>query len=177
MAAGIGQAWNPEWQALARYAADSEHPAAACLRSGRMLVVPGADERLNRALVARFGLHPYTWVFLPLQAAGRPLGTLELGYSETFRPALNEESRANLAAFANQVAIAVHNMQLLRRTDEALARRVAELEKLRSQQPGHQRDPRRAHRAGAHHPRFAGLCSPARKPRSGSVISSSSISA
>jgi serine phosphatase RsbU (regulator of sigma subunit) len=132
MTAGIGQAWNAEWQALARYGADGHHPAAACLRSGRMQVVPGADERLNRALAARFGLDHYTWVYLPLQAAGQPLGTLELGYSETFRLALNEESRANLSAFANQVAIAVHNMQLLRRTDEALARRVTELEKLRS---------------------------------------------
>ena len=73
-----------------------------------------------------------TWVFLPLQAVDRPLGTLELGYSGQFGSVPGQEGRANLAAFGNQVAIAVHNMQLLRRTDEALARRIVELERLRS---------------------------------------------
>ena len=40
---------------------------------------------------------------------------------------MGEESKRTFAAFADQVAIAVHNMQLLRRTDEALARKMAEL--------------------------------------------------
>ncbi|HEX9116722.1 MAG TPA: SpoIIE family protein phosphatase [Anaerolineae bacterium] len=132
MAAGIGQLWSPEWQAQARFPLADEHPAAVCLRSGRMVVTAGSDERLNRGLIARFGLDRYSWVYLPLTAAGRPLGTLELGYSEALHFVPGAEGQADLAAFANQVAIAVHNMQLLRRTDEALARRVAELEKLRS---------------------------------------------
>lgn len=47
-------------------------------------------------------------MFLPLQAVDRPLGTLELGYSGVFGSVPGQEGRANLAAFGNQVAIAVH---------------------------------------------------------------------
>ena len=163
-AAGAGQLWNADWQALHQLAANSDHPAAACLREGRMRVMRGDDERLTggtaraehesgepnpsagvqASSASGSGSGPagghagsaaagqLTWVFLPLQAVGRPLGTLELGYSGLFGSVPDQERRTVLAAFGNQVAIAVHNMQLLRRTDEALARRIVELEKLRN---------------------------------------------
>ncbi len=132
MASGVGRVWNLELQALARYDTGDDHPAVTCLRDDTLRIVAGTDERLNRTLVSRFGLQDYSWAFLPLRAAGQELGTLELGYHGGFRGATSDDSRADLVAFANQVAIAVHNMQLLRLTDEALARRVAELEKLRA---------------------------------------------
>lgn len=132
MAAGVGRPWSREWLEVARYPLAGRHPAASCLRDGRALTVRGTDERLDPAAVARFGLHPFARTFLPLSAAGDQLGTLELGYSGLFRASPAEESRRSAAGFADQVAIAVHNMELLRRTDEALARRVIELEKLRS---------------------------------------------
>ncbi len=168
-AAGAGQLWNADWQVLHHLSANGDHPAAACLREGRMRVMRGSDERLARS-AARPPRSPgssgqassidpdlspsgqagaphggaggyastsasagqLTWVFLPLHAVNRPLGTLELGYSGVFGNVPGQEGRANLAAFGNQVAIAVHNMQLLRRTDEALARRIVELERLRN---------------------------------------------
>ncbi len=74
----------------------------------------------------RFGLHRYVRVFLPLIAGSEPLGTLELGYG-VGRARLSDEHKRTLNTFAEQVAIAVHNMLLLRRTDEALARKLAEL--------------------------------------------------
>lgn len=132
MTAGVGRPWSREWRELARYPLTSRHPAASCLRDNRATTVRGTDERLDPAAVDRLGLHAYVRTFLPLSAAGEQLGTLELGYSGIFRAAPTEESRRSAAAFADQVAIAVHNMELLRRTDEALARRVIELEKLRS---------------------------------------------
>lgn len=127
MAAGVGRPWSPEWQAEAHYALAGPHPAVSCLREQRMLAVRGADERLDLAAAERFGLHTYTRVFLPLHAAGEELGTLELGYASTGRVRLSEGHRRTLGTFADQVAIAVHNMQLLRRTDEALTRKLAEL--------------------------------------------------
>ena len=92
-----------------------------------MRIVRGTDERLDGAAAERFELRRYTRVFLPLRAASEDLGTLELGYAAGARARLGEESKRTFAAFADQVAIAVHNMQLLRRTDEALARKMAEL--------------------------------------------------
>jgi len=127
MAAGVGRPWSPEWQSEARFALESRHPAAACLQDGRMLTVRGTDERLDAAIAERFGLHKHTRIFLPLRAAGEQLGTLELGYAGSARVRLADESKRTFAAFSDQVAIAVHNMQLLRRTDEALARKMAEI--------------------------------------------------
>lgn len=127
MAAGVGRPWSREWQAEARFELDSPYPAVGCLRDQRTLVVRSTDERLDLAVAERFGLHKYTRVFLPLHAAGEQLGTLELGYVSAGRVRLSEEHKRTLAVFADQVAIAVHNMQLLRRTDEALARKMVEL--------------------------------------------------
>jgi serine phosphatase RsbU (regulator of sigma subunit) len=132
MAAGIGRLWNPEWQARARFERTSRHPVVACLAERRMATVRGADPRLDPAVVDRYGLRDYTFAYLPLQAGGSLLGTLELGFPVDNRIARTEEGRRSLLAFADQVAIAVHNVHLLQRTDAALSRRVVELEKLRS---------------------------------------------
>ncbi len=132
MAAGVGRPWSEEWRSLARFALAGRHPAAVCLRDRRLMTARGVDDPQDKALVDRFALHKYGRAFLPLVAAGDGLGALELGYSDAGRLKLTDESRRGLAAFADQVAIAVYNMQLLRRTDAALARRVAELEMLRS---------------------------------------------
>jgi sigma-B regulation protein RsbU (phosphoserine phosphatase) len=128
MAAGVGRPWNPAWQAVAHFDPAGSHPAAACLREDRLMVVRGSDQNLDRAIVEQFGLAGFVRVFLPLQAGGRRLGTLELGFAgHAPRISLAESSKGRLAAFADQVAVAVHNMQLLRRTEQALARKMEEL--------------------------------------------------
>jgi sigma-B regulation protein RsbU (phosphoserine phosphatase) len=127
VAAGVGRPWSAEWRSLKRLERGSSHPAATCLADGRMAVARGSDERLPAAVVDRYNLRGHVMVYLPLLAAGYPLGALELGYAGSLKLALTEENRRSLAAFADQVAIAVHNMQLLRRTDEALARKVEEI--------------------------------------------------
>ena len=92
MTAGVGLAWSAEWQAEARFPLDGRHPAASCLADGRLLAVRGTDERLDAATAERFGLHKYTRIFLPLQAAGEQSGTLELGLRRGRpRPALRGE--------------------------------------------------------------------------------------
>ncbi len=131
MAAAVGRPWSEgrgeDPGEDARLPLSSNHPVASSLRDGRMRIVRGIDEPLDGAAAERFELRRYTRVFLPLRAAGEDLGTLELGYAAGARARLDEESKRTFAAFADQVAIAVHNMQLLRRTDEALARKIAEL--------------------------------------------------
>lgn len=127
MAAGVGRPWSAEWRSLVRLDRSSRHPAMTCLVDGRTAVARGTDERLPVAYANRFALRNHVFVYLPLLAAGQPLGALELGYAGSFKLALSEENRRNLEAFADQVAIAVHNMQLLRRTDEALTRKVEEI--------------------------------------------------
>ena len=135
LAAGVGRPWSQGWGegpgarpgSDARLPLTGSHPAVSALREGRMRIVRGADERTERAAAERFELQKYTRIFLPLRAASEELGTLELGYAAGARVRLGDESKRTFAAFADQAAIAVHNMQLLRRTDEALARKMAEL--------------------------------------------------
>ena len=126
MSAAVGKVITEEWQAQARFPLSGRHPAVAALIEGRTLTARGGEATEDRALVDRFGLHRYVRVFLPLLAGGEPLGTLELGYG-LGRTRLSDEHKRTLSTFADQVAIAVHNMLLLRRTDEALARKLAEL--------------------------------------------------
>jgi serine phosphatase RsbU (regulator of sigma subunit) len=132
MAAGIGRLWKEGSQTRARFQRTGRHPVVACLADRRMLTTRGTDPRLDPGMVDRYGLRDHTLVYLPLQAGGSLLGTLELGYPADNRIARMEEGRRSLQSFGDQVAIAVHNVHLLQQTDEALARRVAELEKLRS---------------------------------------------
>jgi sigma-B regulation protein RsbU (phosphoserine phosphatase) len=126
MAAAVGKTITEEWQAQAHFPLSGRHPAVAALVDGRMLTARGGEASEDRGMVDRFGLHRYVRVFLPLIAGGEPLGTLELGYG-IGRVRLSDQQKRTLSAFADQVAIAVHNMLLLRRTDEALARKLAEL--------------------------------------------------
>ena len=126
MAAAVGKAITEEWQAQAHFPLSGRHPAVTALVEGRTLTARGGEATEDRGLVDRFGLHRYVRVFLPLIAGGEPLGTLELGYG-VGRVRLSDEHKRTLGTFADQVAIAVHNMLLLRRTDEALARKLAEL--------------------------------------------------
>ena len=126
MVAAVGKVVIEEWQAQARFPLSGRHPAVTALMEGRMLTSRGAEDAEDRALHDRFGLHRYLRVFLPLLAGGEPLGTLELGYA-VGRVRISDGYKRTLTEFATQVAIAVHNMLLLRRTDEALTRKMAEL--------------------------------------------------
>ena len=93
------------------------HPAVQALRNH--LLTPARQ-------VTPPGINAY----LPLAAAGRELGVLVLFFAAQ-QAGLSAESRRTLAAFADQVAIAVHNMQLLSQTNEALQEKVHELDTLR----------------------------------------------
>lgn len=97
---------------------DGAHPAIRALE--QLIAVP---VRATTEMPPR--------IFLPLNAAGRELGALELGFQHTHQPQLSPEYRTTLRTFADQVAIAVYNMQLLRSTDEALQVQVKELEAAR----------------------------------------------
>jgi len=126
MAAGVGRAITAEWQSLARFPLAGRHPAVSALQDRRMLTVRASDESQDRTIIDRLGLHKFVRTYLPLHAAGEELGTLELGYASG-RARFGEDHKRTLAAFMDQAAIAVHNMLLLRRTDEALARKTAEI--------------------------------------------------
>ena len=131
MTAGAGQACDPKWQILGRFERTSAHPGAKCLEALKIVTVRGGDCKAHRPIVEPFHLQEHLCVFLPLLAAGGELGTLELGFDRRFKAAVKEKDRRDLVAFADQVAVAVYNVLLLRRTDEALVRRATEMEKLR----------------------------------------------
>lgn len=70
-------------------------------------------------------------VYLPLAAANQPLGVLLLTFESEQGAPLSAENRKILTTFADQVSIAVHNMQLLQRTSERLEEKIREEQALR----------------------------------------------
>lgn len=95
--------------------AEITHPAVRSLRHGELCI------QELRPLQA----------FLPLTAADRPLGVLLLAFEGEQGAALNAEDRKMLVTFADQVAIAVHNLQLLQRTNAELEEKIREEQALR----------------------------------------------
>ncbi len=97
----------------------SNHPAVQALRN-------------NTLTPSRQATPPGMYAYLPLVAGGNQLGVLVLFFGG-LHSGLSAEDRKTLETFADQVAIAVHNMQLLRRTDDALQEKVRQLDALRRQ--------------------------------------------
>jgi serine phosphatase RsbU (regulator of sigma subunit)/uncharacterized protein YigA (DUF484 family) len=99
---------------------DHQQPVTVRSPGDRMMALFPGDSQMRSPLL----------VHLPLYASGSALGLLTLGYSGSL-PVPVDSGMSRLTGLADQVAIAVHNVGLLRRTEDARARRVAELEQLR----------------------------------------------
>ena len=109
---------------------DEPHPVARCLQVWCQGSGSGDSQNRRKPLLERCRRLPgHACVFVPLIAAGDELGVLQLGF-EQGRNHFGSDEMSRIEAFADQVAIAVYNMQLLQRTDESLAKRVQELTKL-----------------------------------------------
>lgn len=74
---------------------------------------------------------PELAAYLPLFAGGMQLGVLALFFAATRQGGFSQEDRKTLVTFADQVAIAVYNQQLLNRTDDALQEQLRQVEALR----------------------------------------------
>jgi signal transduction histidine kinase len=96
----------------------ASHPAVMALQSGGFTPV-------------RPSTPPELRAYLPLSAGGAQLGVLALFFAAARQGGFSQDDRKMLSTFADQVAIAVHNLQLLRRTDEALQEKVRQLEVMR----------------------------------------------
>lgn len=94
---------------------DVMHPVVKSLWHGEQYV---SEPRLMQA-------------YLPLTAADRPLGVLLLEFTGEHAAAFNVEERKMLVTFADQVAIAVHNLQLLQRTNAELEEKIRDEQRLR----------------------------------------------
>lgn len=113
-----------------------DHPAARCASAalGRVQTDTPDHKFARNSIpfyrVDRDGAPQHVRVFLPLLAQQRCLGVLMVGYEKVRGVHFTQDDLETLEAFADQAAIAVYNMQLLKRTDDALNQRVVELEKL-----------------------------------------------
>lgn len=94
----------------------TEHPAVKSL----LLTAPQLRVELRLARV-----------YLPLTTANQRLGVLMLAFEGDHAAFLDEEERKMLTTFADQVAIAVHNIQLLQRTNAELEEKMREEQALR----------------------------------------------
>ncbi len=87
--AGVGRAWNAEWQSMARFELNGSHATANALRSDQIVVAHGSQPGLDGVNVQGFGIYQHLRAFVPLLAGGRQLGVLEVGYDTDFKPFLS----------------------------------------------------------------------------------------
>ncbi len=104
---------------------DDDHPTTRALSRFR------EDVEKGRITAMRSDAREGVRILLPLAAAGEVLGVLDLHFEKMRHPQIDADYRSTLITFADQVAIAVYNTKLFERTDQALSRRVEELEAAR----------------------------------------------
>lgn len=93
---------------------------------------PAVTALQNRSFVpVRQGAPPELCAYLPLTAGGVQIGVLALFFTAARQGGFSQEDRKTLATFADQVAIAVYNQQLLSRTDRALQEQLRQVEAMR----------------------------------------------
>lgn len=107
------------------------------LRTQAPLLIRGRlKETLDQLGIEQIGRPAASWLGVPLMAAAEPIGIIAVqSYDD---PAAYDSSHLEiLTTIASQAAVAIQNARLYARTDEALARRVQEMDSiLRTTQEG-----------------------------------------
>ena len=97
------------------------------LRSGQTLLIPTEVQReLDKLGINAPGIPARSWLGVPILAGNKALGMISV-QSYTDAGIYNENQARLLETIAAQAAVAIQNARLYERTDEALARRVREL--------------------------------------------------
>jgi len=100
------------------------------LRSREPLLIRGdVESTLNELGVASIGRPAACWLGVPILAADEVLGVIAVQSYETAE-AYDLSHQKVLTTIAAQAAVAIQNARLYARTDEALARRVQELDSI-----------------------------------------------
>jgi signal transduction histidine kinase len=100
------------------------------LRTRAPLLIRGdVDARLEALGVASIGRSAECWLGVPILAADEVLGVIAVQSYET-PEAYDASHQQVLTTIAAQAAVAIQNARLYARTDEALARRVQELDSI-----------------------------------------------
>lgn len=107
------------------------------LQRGEPLLIRGdLEDTLEQLGIASIGRTAECWLGVPILAAGEALGVISVQSYDT-PGAYDLSHQAVLSTIAAQAAVAIQNARLYARTDEALARRVHELDSiLRTTQEG-----------------------------------------
>ncbi|HTP11110.1 MAG TPA: GAF domain-containing protein, partial [Anaerolineae bacterium] len=112
----------PAWLAMSVHPLDSKDIQADVVRSGRMQVITGWDDRFDRRIWEQFGHNEMIRVFTPIEVAAaddaqgvRVIGTIEAGYHLATRSDINSDQLRMLEAFKDQAALAIEHAQLMQR--------------------------------------------------------------
>ena len=91
-----------------------------------LLIAERVEETVRSLRLDPTGRTPTAWLGVPILHAGRALGVMAV-HSHDPHISYDVEDLAILSAIANQAAIAIENARLNELTDQALARRLAEI--------------------------------------------------
>ncbi|MBC7248740.1 MAG: PAS domain S-box protein [Anaerolineae bacterium] len=88
-------------------------------RSGRIEVIDGWDERLDREIFEREGHADLVRAFVPLVLRGKTIGVLEVGYRRDERAVIADEEVRLLGGLADQLAVVIEHARLYEAAEEA----------------------------------------------------------
>ena len=97
------------------------------MRTGKLEIVDGWDERLDQRLWKKHGQNDMVRVFAPITIVDqvtqleRTIGVVEAGCRKNHRPTLEDQQVAMLRSFVNQAAIAIEKAHLFDRMAEKTA--------------------------------------------------------
>ena len=112
------------WLSMSVHPLDSMDIQADVVRSGRMQVITGWDERFDRKIWEQFKHGEMIRVFTPIEVAAddgqsmRVIGTIEAGYRLATRSDISSDQLRMLEAFNDQAALAIDHAQLMQRARE-----------------------------------------------------------
>jgi signal transduction histidine kinase len=110
------------WLEMSVHPLDSADIQADIVRSGRMQVITGWDDRFDRRIWEQFKHGDLIRVFTPIEVAAsdgergtRVIGTIEAGYHLATRRDISSDQLRMLEAFKDQAALAIEHAQLMQR--------------------------------------------------------------
>jgi signal transduction histidine kinase len=112
----------PGWLNMSVHPLDSTDIQADVVRSGRVQVITGWDDRFDRHIWEQFKHNEMIRVFTPIEVAAgddghavRVIGTIEAGYHLATRSDISSDQLRMLEAFKDQAALAIEHAQLMQR--------------------------------------------------------------
>jgi GAF domain-containing protein len=116
----------PEWIEMSRYILDDVDIQADIVRTGKVEIISGWDERFNKEIWEKFHHDRLIRIYMPIKIQEEVIGTIEAGYDKSQQDQISPVQQRTLQAFVDQAALAIQNARQFREIERNLEDRLAD---------------------------------------------------